>query len=113
MKLQIKFKELVLKNFKSHQDITVNFGERTDILGDNAQGKSSLGESITWLLYGTDIVGSKLDPTPVTFDSDETMASLLLNVDGKDLLLGRELKKAKQNTTLTKCLVRLLNSVKY
>jgi hypothetical protein len=95
LKLQIKFKELVLKNFKSHQDITVNFGERTDILGDNAQGKSSLGESITWLLYGTDIVGSKLDPTPVTFDSDETMASLLLNVDGKDLLLGRELKKGK------------------
>lgn len=95
MKLLIKFKELVLKNFKSHQDINVNFGERTDILGDNAQGKSSLGESISWLLYGTDTLGSKLDPSPVTYEADETMVSLLLNVDGKDLLLGRELKKGK------------------
>lgn len=93
--MQIKFKELILKNFKSHQALTVNFGERTDILGDNAQGKSSLGESISWLLYGTDVLGSKLDPTPVTYEADETLATLLLNVDGKDLLLGRELKKGK------------------
>lgn len=93
--MQIKFNELVLKNFKSHQDVTVNFGERTDILGDNAQGKSSIGESIPWLLYGTDVVGSKLDPTPVTYQADETLATLLFNVDGKDLLLGRELKKGK------------------
>lgn len=86
---------MILKNFKSHQDIIVNFGERTDILGDNAQGKSSIGESIPWLLYGTDALGSKLDPSPVTYEADETIASLLLNVDDKDLLLGRELKKGK------------------
>ncbi|QJT71669.1 DNA repair protein [Psychrobacillus phage Spoks] len=93
--MQIKFKELILKNFKSHQDITVNFGERTDILGDNAKGKSSISESISWLLYGTDALGSKLDPSPVTYKVDETIVSLLLNIDGKDLLLGRELKKGK------------------
>lgn len=91
----IKFKYINLKNFKSHQDITVNFGERTDILGDNAKGKSSISESISWILYGTDALGSKLDPSPVTYEADETMGSLLLNVDGKDLLLGRELKKGK------------------
>lgn len=95
MKLQIKFKELVLKNFKSHQDITVNFGERTDITGDQAIGKSSISEAITFLLYGTDTVGSKLDPTPINYEADETKVSLLLNVDDKDLLLGRELKKGK------------------
>lgn len=93
--LIIKIKSLNLTNFKSHQELTVNFGERTDILGDNAEGKSTIGESITWTLYGTDALGSKLDPTPVTYDSDETMVSLLLNVDEKDLLLGRSLKKGK------------------
>lgn len=93
--MQIKFKTLQLQNYKSHQDITVNFGERTDITGDNAQGKSSIPESIIWTLYGTDALGSKLDPTPVTYEADETMVSLLLNVDGKDLLLGRGLKKGK------------------
>ncbi|UUG68571.1 DNA replication and repair protein [Halomonas phage YPHTV-1] len=93
--MQIKFKSLNLSNFKSHQDLTVNFGEETKITGDNAKGKSSILETITWLLYGTDALGSKLDPSPVTYEAEETMVSLLLNVDGKDLLLGRELTKGK------------------
>jgi len=93
--LKIIFKELSLQNFKSHQELSVNFGERTDITGDNAKGKSSILEAITFLLYGTDTLGSKLDPTPITYDTDETMVSLLLNIDGKALLLGRELKKGK------------------
>jgi len=93
--LNIIFKQLVLKNFKSHQDITVNFGERTDITGDNAVGKSTIVEAPCYVLYGTDALGGKLDPTPITYDADETLVSLLLNVDGKDLLLGRGLKKGK------------------
>lgn len=91
----ITFKQLILQNFKSHQDITVNFGERTDITGDNAQGKSSIAESITFLLYGTEPLGSKMDPTPITYESDETLVQLLLEVDGKQVLLGRGLKKGK------------------
>lgn len=93
--MQIIFKTLELQNYKNHQELSVNFGERTDILGDNGQGKSSIPESIIYLLYGTDAMGSKLNPTPVTYESDETLASLFLNVDGKDLLLGRGLKKGK------------------
>lgn len=48
-----------------------------------------------YVLYGTDALGGKLDPTPITYDADETSVSLLLNVDGKELLLGRGLKKGK------------------
>lgn len=91
----IKFKSLTLQNFKSHQDLNVEFGDTTQITGDNAKGKSSILEAIIWALYGTDALGSKLDPTPVTYEASETVVSLLLNVDGKDLLLGRELKKGK------------------
>lgn len=93
--MEIKFKQLVLKNFKSHRDLTVDFGEHTAITADNAKGKSTIAQSITWLLYGTDPLGSKLDPTPITYEADETMVSLLLEVDSKDLLLGRGLKKGK------------------
>jgi len=93
--LQIKFISLNLQNFKSHRNLSVNFGERTEISGDNAQGKSTIPETIPWLLYNTDVFGSKLDPTPVTYESDETLVSLLLDVDGKQLLLGRGLKKGK------------------
>lgn len=93
--MQIVFKTLTLLNFKSHRDITVNFGERTDITGDNAKGKSTIPESIPWLLYGLDALGSKLDSTPITYEAEETKVSLLLKVDEKDLLLGRSLKKNK------------------
>ncbi|WP_121603806.1 AAA family ATPase [Virgibacillus sp. Bac332] len=93
--MQIKFKSLKLQNFKSHQDLEVKFADLTKITGDNAKGKSTIPQAITWLLYGTDALGSKLDPTPITYEADQTMVSLLLNVDGKDLLLGRELVKGK------------------
>lgn len=93
--MNIIIKQLILKNVKSHQDITVNFGEHTDITGDNAVGKSTIIEAPCYVLYGTDALGGKMDPTPITYESDETVASLLLNVDGKDLLLGRGLKKGK------------------
>ncbi|MGD6899311.1 ATPase [Bacillus infantis] len=91
----IKLVTLNLQNFKSHRDLTVNFGERTEITGDNAKGKSSIPEAISWLLYGTTVFNSKLDPTPITYEAEETLVSLLLQVDDKQLLLGRGLKKGK------------------
>jgi DNA repair exonuclease SbcCD ATPase subunit len=91
----IKFISFKLQNFKNHQDLTVNFGEMTEITGDNGKGKSSIGEAVTWLLYSNDTLGSKIDPTPITYAADETLVQLLLNVDGKQVLLGRGLKKGK------------------
>ncbi|WP_264737278.1 AAA family ATPase [Cytobacillus firmus] len=93
--MNIIFLSLNLENFKSHQDLAVNFGEVTKITGDNAKGKSSIQEAITFLFYGTDPLGSKLDPTPITYGAEETKVSLLLSIDGKNLLLGRALKKGK------------------
>ncbi|TYS66341.1 ATPase [Bacillus infantis] len=91
----IKFVTLNLQNFKSHRDLTVKFGDLTKITGDNAKGKSSIPEAISWLLYGTTVFNSKLDPTPITYEAEETMVSLLLEVDTKQVLLGRGLKKGK------------------
>ncbi|MCG3418990.1 ATPase [Oceanobacillus jordanicus] len=94
--MDIKFKSLTLQNFKSHQELTVNFGERTVITGDNTKGKSSIGEAVTWLLYGTDLMGStKFDPFPSNYEAEETLVSLLLSVDGMETLLGRSLNKGK------------------
>lgn len=93
--MEIKAINLNLQGFKSHPDLEVNFGEVTKISGDNAKGKSTIPESIPWLLYGLDALGSKLDPTPITYESEETKVTLLLSVDGKEVLLGRGLKKGK------------------
>ncbi|MGE8080485.1 AAA family ATPase [Peribacillus loiseleuriae] len=93
--MKIHFINATLENFKSHRNLSVNFGERTEITGDNAKGKTTIPESPSYVLYGLDAFGSKLDPTPITYESEETKVSLLLNVDGKDHLLGRSLKKGK------------------
>ncbi|CAM5794765.1 AAA family ATPase [Brevibacillus borstelensis] len=91
----IQFQKLTLKNYKSHRDLVVEFGDLTKISGDNGKGKSSILEAISWTLYGTDALGSKMDPTPIGYDFDEVKAELLLSVDEKQVLLGRGLAKGK------------------
>ncbi|MBY0088423.1 AAA family ATPase [Brevibacillus brevis] len=93
--MRIQFQKLTLKNYKSHRDLVVEFGDLTKISGDNAKGKSSIPESLCWTLYGTDALGSKLDPTPIGYDFDEVKSELLLNVEDKQVLLGRGLSKGK------------------
>ncbi|MFM1655541.1 AAA family ATPase [Brevibacillus sp. B_LB10_24] len=93
--MKILFQKLTLKNYKSHRDLTVNFGELTKITGDNAKGKSSIPEAVSWTLYGTDAFGSKIDPTPIGYDFDEVRAELLLQVDEKSVLLGRGIRSGK------------------
>lgn len=93
--MEIKFNHLKLQNFKSHKDLEVKFGDLTKILADNAKGKSSIGEAITFLLYGNDLLGSKLDPSPVTYQADNTLVTLQLSVDDVELLLGREIVKGR------------------
>ncbi len=93
--MEIKFISLKLQGYKSHENLEVKFGDLTQISGENAKGKSSILESVSWLLYGTDALGSKCDPIPITYAADETLVQLLFSVDEKQLLLGRGLKKGK------------------
>jgi hypothetical protein len=91
----IRFKQLKLHNFKSHRSLTIDFGNITRISGDNAKGKSSIGEGPTFILFGTDMMGTKLDPTPIGYEFDRVHAELLLQVDDKQLLLARGIEKGK------------------
>lgn len=85
------FKKILIQNFKNHENVEIEFGDReTAITGENGEGKTGIGESITWILYGVDMMGAKFDPTPVNGEG-RTKVELLLNVDGRDLLLGKEL----------------------
>ncbi len=91
----IKFIGLRLHNFKSHRDLNVEFGDLTQITGDNAKGKSSIIEAVPFILYGVDLLGSKTDPTPTNYVYDYVRAELHLSVDGKEILLGRGIEKGK------------------
>lgn len=93
--MAITFNKLDLVCFKNHRDLTVHFGPITRITGKNGVGKSSIGESIPWALYGVDTFGSKTDPSPTTYEFEQVEAHLLLTVDDKQVLLSRVLPKGK------------------
>lgn len=56
---EIKIMRLVLENFKCHRLLKLDFeGRDVTIYGDNATGKTSVYDALTWLLFGKDSAGN-------------------------------------------------------
>ncbi|SFD44742.1 AAA family ATPase [Bacillus sp. UNCCL81] len=91
--MKISFEFIQVINFKNHKDLAINLKDITNIEGRNGAGKSTIGDAPTWLLFGTDINGNKLDPKPIGEDDAETTVLLVLNVDGKEFQLAKSQKK--------------------
>ena len=54
----IRIERLILENFKCHKSLDLHFACRdASIYGDNASGKSSVYDALTWLLFGKDSHG--------------------------------------------------------
>ena len=55
----IRIKKLNLENFKCHKNLTLDFmGGNASVYGDNATGKTSIYDALTWLLFGKDSQGN-------------------------------------------------------
>ena len=55
----IKIKRLSLENFKCHRNLVLELnGGNVAIYGDNATGKTSVYDALTWLLFGKDSQGN-------------------------------------------------------
>ena len=55
----IRIKKLALENFKCHKNLTLDFmGGNASVYGDNATGKTSIYDALTWLLFGKDSQGN-------------------------------------------------------
>lgn len=55
----IKINRLTLENFKCHQLLNLTLdGRPVSIYGDNATGKTSIYDALTWLLFGKDSMGN-------------------------------------------------------
>jgi len=93
--MNISIETLEMKNFKGHKSLKINLGKVNHISGKNGEGKSSIGEAITWSLYGTDTMGNTLEPTPLYEHDGEVRASLVLRVDDKKALLTRSIENGK------------------
>lgn len=56
---EIKLISLELNNFKCHRHLKIDFnGRNTSLLGDNGTGKTSVYDSLTWLLFSKDSKGN-------------------------------------------------------
>ena len=97
---------LTLKNFRKHEDAEFNFVDGlTVIRGSNEAGKSSLGESIMYALFGANMLRESLDAV-VTYDKPESSlkVALTFQLDGVDYKIvrgksGAELTYADQIVT--------------
>lgn len=95
----ILLKNLSLKNFKGIKDLTIDFGEITNIFGENGTGKTTIQDSFNFLLFDKDSKDStKFDVQPLDKDNNpihnlETVIETTLDVDGKEVVLRRVYKE--------------------
>lgn len=86
--------KLILKNFRSHKNLTLNFNEGvTAILGGNGSGKSSVVEAIMVLLTGEGYSKTKQDMITVGEVSGHVIGHWI--IDGKEAVLERHLDSSK------------------
>ena len=100
---EIKIKRLNLENFKCHKNLALDFmGGNASIYGDNASGKTSVYDALTWLLFGKDSHGNgeknieikPLDATGEVKDHDAlTAVEAVLDVNGETVTLRRTYKE--------------------
>ncbi len=99
----ILIKELRLENFKKHKNLVISLdGRNAAIFGDNATGKSSIYDALTWLLFGRDSKGNgekNIEVKPLNAlgevaDHDAiTSVEAVLSVDGEKISLKREFRE--------------------
>ena len=100
---KIRIKRLVLENFKCHKSLTLNFeGGNASIYGDNAAGKTSVYDALTWLLFGKDSQGNgekniEIKPLDASGEVKDHLAvtavEAVLDVNGEEVTLRRTYKE--------------------
>lgn len=99
----IRIKKLALENFKCHKSLTLEFnGADASVYGDNATGKTSIYDALTWLLFGKDSKGNgekNIEIKPLNEYGEvrdrlaETAVEAVLLVDSEEITLRRTLKE--------------------
>ena len=100
---EIKIKRLVLENFKCHKSLRLDFeGCNASVYGDNASGKTSIYDALTWLLFGKDSQGNgekNIEIKPLDANGEvkdhlaETAVEAVLLVNGEEVPLRRTYKE--------------------
>lgn len=104
----ITIKRLSLRNFKCHRKLELAFdGRNASIYGDNATGKTSIYDALTWLLFGKDSHGNgekNIDIKPLNAAGDVADHQAVTEVEAVLLVNGEEvaLRRTYQEVWTTK-----------
>lgn len=104
--MDIRIYRLTLDNFKGHKHLNIQFdGKNTTIYGDNATGKTSIYDALTWLLFGKDSSGAKdFEIKPLSSDGSVRDHKTITCVEA-ELMVGLEiiiLKRTLQEVWTTR-----------
>jgi DNA repair exonuclease SbcCD ATPase subunit len=92
----MELKKIILKNFRSHKSLSLEFNAGiTGIVGGNGTGKSSIVEAIIFLFTGEGYGKTKTDMLTVGQSSGYVIGHIL--IDGKEAILERHIDAAKVN----------------
>ena len=97
--MQAKIKSLHLENFKGVKSSAYQFdGKNVSVIGQNATGKTTIADSLWWLLFNKDSAGNEkfsirpIDSSGKQIDNVEICVSAVLDIDGEEM----ELKKVQK-----------------
>ena len=97
--MRATIKSLYLENFKGVKSATYQFdGKNVSVIGQNATGKTTIADSLWWLLFNKDSAGNEkfsirpLDSDGKQIDNVEICVSAVLDIDGEEM----ELKKIQK-----------------
>lgn len=97
MAKHVRLIETEVINFAGLRSKKVEYGDVTRLSGKNGQGKTSIGTTPVWVLYGTDLFGNKYNPSPTNYDFDRVFASTILQVDGVPIKFAREIENGNNS----------------
>ena len=99
----IRIIRLTLDNFNCHRHLTLQLdGNNVTLYGDNATGKTSVYDALTWLLFGKDSQGNgekNIEIKPLDANGEvkdhlaETAVEAMLLVNGEEVALRRTYKE--------------------
>lgn len=96
----IKINRIEIENFKGIRQLTLELnGRSASIYGDNATGKTTVYDALTWLLFGKDSHGNtKFSIKPLDADGNTTLGVMptvtgTLDIDGAVFTLRKQLRE--------------------
>lgn len=92
---KIHLKSLNISYFKGIRALHIEFdGDLTSIYGDNATGKTTVYDALTWLLFGKDSSGSaKFSIKPTDIPGVTPMVTAILEINGEPMKLRKTLRE--------------------